>query len=48
VGVAASLQTDTELMEIIAALGARCCLTNLLHRRQQKAHQNGNDRDDDE
>jgi hypothetical protein len=46
--IVAIVQGRANLLEVVRALHARCCLTDLLHGRQQQANQDGNDRDDDQ
>ena len=42
------VQRETDLFEVIFALGSPSGLTGLLHGRQQQGHQDGDDRDDDQ
>jgi hypothetical protein len=36
------------LLQVVGALGASCCLADFLHRWQQQADQDGDDRNDDQ
>ena len=47
-GVVVIVQPEAELLEVVGALGPGGGLADLLHRRQQQADQDRNDRDDDE
>src|SRR5690606_10136896 len=48
VGVVIVVQCKARLLEIVFALAAAGCFPRLLHGRQQKSDQDGDDRDDDQ
>ena len=42
------VQSQGQLLQVVGALDAACCLASRLDRRQQQGDQHGNDGDDDQ